>query len=167
LHGVEESRAEVHGRGLPAGAVNDSFVGSADRTHHPVMPSSVRPVAVGVDLVDVPEVRRAVETFGDRYLRRLFTPGEIAYCERSLDPAPHLAARLAAKEAVIKVLRVDDLQPPWTSIEVLRQPAGWCTINLSGEAARQAADRNIGEFTLSLSHEGDFAIAFVVATPAA
>ncbi len=137
------------------------------RVHHPAIPSSVSPVAVGVDLVDVPKVRRDLEEFGEQYLRRLFTPAEIAYCEQSRDPAPHLAARLAAKEAVIKVLGVDDLQPPWTSIEVLRRPAGSCAIGLSGEAARLAADRNIGECTLSLSHEGDMAIAFVVATPVA
>lgn len=135
--------------------------------HQPMIPSSVGPVAVGVDLVDVSQVRRALDAFGERYLRRLFTPGEIADCERARDPAPHLAARLAAKEAVIKVLRVDDLQPPWTSIEVCRHPAGWCTISLSGEAARQAANRDIGECTLSLSHEGGQAIAFVVATPVA
>jgi holo-[acyl-carrier protein] synthase len=137
------------------------------RVRHPVIPASVGPVAVGVDLVDVPLVRRSLEEFGERYLRRLFTPGEIAYCERAVDPAPHLAARLAAKEAVIKVLQVDDLQPPWTSIEVVRHPGGWCTLRLTGEAARQAADRNIGEYSLSLSHEGDTAIAFVVATAAA
>jgi holo-[acyl-carrier protein] synthase len=135
-------------------------------THHPMIPVSVKPVAVGVDLVDVREVRRDLQRFGDRYLRRLFTQDEIAYCQRASDSAPHLAARIAAKEAVIKVLRVEDLQPPWTTIEVLREPAGWCTIRLSGEAARQAAERKIGECTLSLSHEGDFAIAFVVAAPA-
>jgi holo-[acyl-carrier protein] synthase len=155
----------VSGRPFPAWKEEDGpdVVG---RVHQPAIPS-VNPVAVGVDLVDVPKVRHALEEFGERYLRRLFTPGEIAYCARSRDPAPHLAARLAAKEAVIKVLGIDDLQPPWTSIEVLRRPAGSCAIGLSGDAARLAADRNIGECTLSLSHEGDLAIAFVVATAAA
>ena len=156
----------MNGRRSPDGD-EDGGPEVVGRVHHPTIPSSVSPVAVGVDLVDVPKVRRDLEAFGERYLRRLFTPAEIAYCEQSRDPAPHLAARLAAKEAVIKVLGVDDLQPPWTSIEVLRQPSGSCAIGLSGEAARLASDRNIGECTLSLSHEGDMAIAFVVATPVA
>lgn len=119
---------------------------------------------VGVDLVEVSEVRRALASFGDRFLHRLFTPSEVADCQRAADPVPHLAARLAAKEATIKALLVEDLQPPWTAIEVRRSASGAPEISLTGEAARQAEENGIACLSLSLSHEGNLAVAFVVAT---
>lgn len=121
----------------------------------------------GVDLVQVSEVRRALASFGERYLRRLFTPGEVDDCRRAADPVPHLAARLAAKEATIKVLGVDDLQPPWTAIEVCRRASGAPELSLTGEAARLAEAQRLAGLSLSLSHEGDLAIAFVIAMPGA
>ena len=100
--------------------------------------------------------------------RPLSTPrlheGRIADCSVSQDLAPHLAARFAAKEATIKALRVDGAQPPWTSMEVRRHQSGWCEMHLSGKAARLAKTRGINQLAVSLSHEGDLAIAVVVAT---
>ena len=112
---------------------------------------------MGIDLTSVAQVRQSLRDFGDRYLHRVFTPTEIADCCASQDPAPHLAARFAAKEATIKALTVEDAQPPWTSIEVRRHPSGWCGIHLTGEAARLAQARGIDRFAVSLSHEGDLA----------
>lgn len=121
-------------------------------------------LAVGLDVASVSAVRRAVETFGDAYLCRIFTPTELADCAISADSAPSLAARFAAKEAVFKVLALDAVQPPWTSIEVVRQPEGSCRLQLTGSAARIAERRGITDLLVSLSHEADLAAAIVVAT---
>ncbi len=127
---------------------------------------SGRVISVGVDLVSVTDVRDSVALFGDRYLRRVFTAGELVECQAWADPVPHLAARFAAKEAVIKALRVEDAQPPWTSMEVRRHPQAGPEIRLTGAAARLAVDRGVGTLSLSLSHEGEMAGAVVVATAA-
>jgi holo-[acyl-carrier protein] synthase len=132
--------------------------------HVPMDPTPGNLVAVGIDLASVSQVRHSLRDFGDQYLQRVFTGREIADCSASHDPAPHLAARFAAKEATIKALMVEDGQPPWTSIEVRRHPSGWCEIHLTGEAARLADERGIDTFAVSLSHEEDLAAAVVVAT---
>ena len=120
-------------------------------------------VAVGVDLADVSEVRRSIDLFGAKYLDRIFTPGEQAQSAESSDPTPHLAARFAAKEATIKVLSVDDAIPPWTSMELKREPSGVSTLHLTGTAARFALEKGIDSVLVTLSHEKDIAIAVVVA----
>ena len=120
-------------------------------------------VAVGVDLAEVSEVQRSIDLFGTQYLDRIFTPGEQAQSAESSDPTPHLAARFAAKEATIKVLSVDDLIPPWTSMELKREPSGGSTLHLTGTAARFALEKGIDSLLVSLSHEKDMAIAVVVA----
>ncbi len=121
-------------------------------------------VGVGVDLTSTTAVRRAIDAFGDDFLRRVFTPGELAECKKAVDPAPRLAARFAAKEAAFKALRVEGTQPAWTSVEVLREPEGWCRLRISGRAAGIAEQRGIGELLVSLTHEDEIAAAVVVAT---
>ena len=108
-------------------------------------------------------MRRSIDNFGAQYLDRIFTRGEQAQCAESFDPTPHFAARFAAKEATIKALAADDPIPPWTSMEVQRQPSGGCTLRLTGRAARIALEKGIDGMLVSLSHEGDMAIAVVVA----
>ena len=131
-------------------------------------PSAANVVSVGVDLVQVSDIRDSVARFGDRYLRRLFTDRELADCSSGGDPIPRLAARYAAKEATVKALRVLDAIPRWTSMEVKRSQAGWCDeMSLHGSAAELAAARGIGHLLVSLSHEQDAAVAVVVATRAA
>jgi holo-[acyl-carrier protein] synthase len=120
-------------------------------------------VAVGVDLAEVSEVQRSIDLFGQRYLNRIFTPREQAQSAESSDPTPHLAARFAAKEATIKVLSVDDAIPPWTSMELKREPSGGPTLHLTGAAARLAFEKRIDSLLVSLSHENDMAIAVVIA----
>jgi holo-[acyl-carrier protein] synthase len=124
-------------------------------------------LSVGIDLVSVTQVRESLREFGDRYLQRVFTTDEITDCSEAEDPAPRFAARFAAKEATIKALKVEGTQPPWTSIQVRRDPSGWCELHLTGEAARLAQERGIEHLALSMSHEGDFATALVVATSGA
>jgi holo-[acyl-carrier protein] synthase len=121
-------------------------------------------VAVGIDLVNVADVRQAVDDLGEPYLRRVFTAHELDYCNQSADPFPHLAARFAAKEAAIKALLVAGAQPAWTSIEVWRDPQGGCELRLTGTAAELASQRGIANLAVSLTHEGDMAAAVVVAS---
>jgi holo-[acyl-carrier protein] synthase len=120
---------------------------------------------VGTDLCSVEQVAESVATFGDRYLRRVYTDQELEYCRR--DPAlsaERLAARFAAKEATVKVLRPRDLRPDWRTIEVRRDPDGWCELSLTGSAARLAHEASIGSLSVSLSHEAGMANAVVIAT---
>jgi holo-[acyl-carrier protein] synthase len=120
----------------------------------------------GIDVTDVATVRGALEEFGLRYTRRVYTDDEVAYCQDASSveqTAERFAARFAAKEAVIKVLRPAAARPPWTSIEVVRHADGWCEVALSGSAARMASDAGIAELSISLSHEGGMAVASAVA----
>jgi holo-[acyl-carrier protein] synthase len=120
------------------------------------------PVKVGVDVTSIAEVADAVATFGDRYLRRLFTAQEIDSCGAP-SRAESLAARFAAKEAVLKVLEPTGARPPWRDIEVVRGGSGACRIRLHRRAASLAADRGVGAMSVSLSHEAGVAVAVVAA----
>lgn len=117
---------------------------------------------VGVDVASIAEVGRSIERFGSRYLDEVFTPREVESCGGPRAVAS-LAARFAAKEATIKVLRPGGEQLPWRSIEIRRHPDGWCEIELSGRAAELAASAAISHFAVSLTHEGTVAVAVVIA----
>lgn len=120
-------------------------------------------LSVGVDLVDIAEVARSVRHFGDLYLRRVFTEHEISCCQGPPEVAAgSLAARFAAKEATLKVLRPDGARPDWRTIEVVRLPSGACKLRLRGSAARLAVERGLGPFALSMTHEAGLAAAVVV-----
>lgn len=121
-------------------------------------------LVVGVDLVNIGDVTRSIAQFGDRYVRRLFTDGEITYCESEPRLAPaRFAARFAAKEATMKVLRVRGTDPvDWRFIEVLRSPDGWCDIVLHDVAIAMAEREGISGLALSMSHEGEYATATVI-----
>ena len=113
---------------------------------------------VGVDLVQVSRIAASVATFGERFVERVFTPAEAAYATTP----ERLAARFAAKEAVKKALELDGVA--WRDIEVARRASGACDVVLHG-AARAAADAmGARELALSMSHEGDYATAMVVAS---
>jgi holo-[acyl-carrier protein] synthase len=119
---------------------------------------------VGVDVASVSAVSRSIDQFGDRYLRRIFTPLERANCAGLGGPmAEKLAARFAAKEACIKILRPDGQQINWQSIEVRREHDDSCSIDLSGDAAELALRSGINDLAVALSHEGDVAVAVVFA----
>jgi holo-[acyl-carrier protein] synthase len=111
-------------------------------------------LGVGIDLVDVPRVAGMLERFGERALRRILTPGEIAYVTSMARPETHVAARVAAKEAVFKALQVfpgaDAVS--WQHLEVVRQESGRPTIALHGLAAELAGRHGPWTIHLSLSH---------------
>lgn len=119
---------------------------------------------VGIDLTTAQDVRDAITRHGEAYLARIFTSGERADCG---DDPTRLAARFAAKEAAIKVLRppaTDAL--PWTDIAVVRLPDGHVELSLTGLAARSAAAQGLQDFAVSLTHEAGAACAVVMATTA-
>lgn len=121
-------------------------------------------VRVGVDVTEIAEVAASLAHFGDRYRRRLFTEHELESCPEPPElAAPGLAARFAAKEAALKVLRPTGARPSWRSIEVRRHAGGWCDLRLHGEAARLARDQGIHDLAVSLTHEAGIAAAVVVA----
>ncbi len=121
-------------------------------------------IRVGVDLCATADVARAVEHFGDRYLQRLYTPAELAYCEAGGSQRfERLAARFAAKEATLKALRPADDGVNWQSIEVHHQAAGWCEVRLSGALADLARREGVQGLALSVTHEQGLAAAVVVA----
>lgn len=122
-------------------------------------------VHVGVDVTAVDEVADSVRRMGDRYVRRLFTDHEVTSSRGTGQVrAESLAARFAAKEATVKVLRPDGSRPPWKDIEVWRRQDGSCELRLHGSAAALAARRGIGHLSVSLSHEAGVAVAVVAAT---
>jgi holo-[acyl-carrier protein] synthase len=121
---------------------------------------------VGIDLVMVSRVEASLARFGERFLRRVFTDGEIAYATS----APHataerLAARFAAKEATIKALDLAERNVGigWRQIEVHREDSGKCRLILHGAARAAADDAGVAELSLSLTHEGDYSAAVVLA----
>jgi len=124
-------------------------------------------VRVGIDLVSVETVRASVETHADHYLQRVYTDRELADCRGADGLELHrLAARFAAKEAAMKVLRVREEAVPWRSIEVRRDDAGWAELALSGAAAELAAAAGVRELAVSLTHEREWASAVVIAETA-
>jgi len=121
-------------------------------------------IATGTDIVSVARVTGLIETGGDRFLRRWFTDAEIDYCSAMARPALHFAARLAAKEAVVKALRAPSGGPvPWRSIEIGHDGAGAPTVRLAGTVLETARSTGIGPLQVSLSHCDEYAVAVAVA----
>ena len=122
-----------------------------------------RVVGVGTDLVEVPRLRAALDRT-PALVHRLFTPGEQSRCGRHDDPLPHLAARFAAKEAVMKALGKGMSAMAFTDIEVTSDAGGAPGIRLSGRARQVADGRGVTTVLVSLTHTGDLAQAHAVAT---
>ncbi|MFQ5802466.1 MAG: holo-ACP synthase [Candidatus Methylomirabilales bacterium] len=122
-------------------------------------------VAVGTDLVSIPRMQAALARYRDRLCRRLYTPEEMAEGAGRPFPEVHLASRFAAKEAVLKALGTGWGEGiAWREVEVVGVRGRPPQVRLTGRAQLVAEERGIHHFHLSLSHEGDYALAFVVAT---
>jgi holo-[acyl-carrier protein] synthase len=122
-------------------------------------------LSVGVDVVEMERLQRAIDRFGDRFLARIYTAEELVYARGRV---PELAARFAAKEAVSKALGVGMRHISrqgigWHEVEVLSDLRGKPLLRLSGRAAKLAEAQGLREWAVSLSHERDRALAFVVA----
>jgi len=120
-------------------------------------------VGLGTDLAEIPRIERSIERFGDRFLERIFTPAEIAYCRRKKSSAESFAARFAAKEAGAKALGTGiSFGVGWHDFEVRRAPSGKPSLHLTGRAAELAARLRVTGINLSLTHTGTLALAVVV-----
>jgi holo-[acyl-carrier protein] synthase len=115
---------------------------------------------IGIDIVEIPRIRRMIEQWGAQFLDKVFTEEEQRYCLSRPDPAQHFAARFAAKEAFSKAIGTGwNLGWRWREVEIARQESGGAGLKLSGRTAVRFGTSSIH---LSLSHAGDFAIAMVV-----
>ncbi|MES2635080.1 MAG: holo-ACP synthase [Pseudomonadota bacterium] len=121
-------------------------------------------VRLGFDLVQVSQIAESICAFGSRFTDRFFTMGELQYSQRG-SRDERLAARFAAKEAVIKALALSEAGIDWREIEVVQLPQGGCELALHGRVAQLAAARGVTDraLSLSLSHDGDYAGAVVCA----
>jgi len=120
-------------------------------------------VGTGIDIAEVPRIRDSIARFGERFLHRVFTDGEIRYCDSKANRVERYAARFAAKEAAMKALGTGwNRGVRWRDIEVVRQPGGRPTIAFRGKAAEFAAQLGAKNVSLSLSHTQEQAIASVI-----
>lgn len=113
----------------------------------------------GVDIVEVTRIKSAVKKWGGRFLNKIFTKRELAYCKTKGAPEQHLAARFAAKEAVYKAFGGDGKTPIlWTDIEILNEKNGKPKVVLKGSAKRLKEKRQISNVVVSLSHTKNYAV---------
>jgi holo-[acyl-carrier protein] synthase len=119
-------------------------------------------IGLGFDATDIPRIAEVLERYGDRFLHRIFTAGEIAYCTRRRNPAPHLAARFAAKEAGMKALGTGHSRGVlWKDLEVVRV-SGPPQLRLHGGAAARAERMGVRSSLLTLTHSDALAMAQVL-----
>lgn len=118
---------------------------------------------VGIDLVAIKRMEKAIERWGERFKNKIFTPEEIAYCQKKKRPALSFAARFAAKEAFAKALGVGLRRGiRWQDIEVARGPLGRPILRVQGQAQEICQQERIKNFFLSLTHDQDYAGAIVI-----
>jgi holo-[acyl-carrier protein] synthase len=122
-------------------------------------------IGLGTDLIEIERIAHSVERFGEAFLQRVFTPGEIAYCQRKKkNAAESLAARFAAKEAGAKALGTGISRGvSWLEFEVRRLPGERPELYLSGRAEEVAKALGIRRISLTLAHSRGLSIAVVVA----
>ena len=116
---------------------------------------------IGIDLVETGRIDRLMARYGERFLRRVYSPAEREYCGGRV---ASLAARWAAKEAVVKALGCGFGQVCWTDIEVLNDAQGAPYLHLRGQALAQAQALGLTEWAVSLSHTAHYAVAFALAS---
>jgi len=120
-------------------------------------------LGVGTDLVDVARIRSALERHGDRFLRRLYTEEEIAYCRKNRDPLPFFAARFAAKEAASKAFGTGIARGfGWKTFSVAHNEHGAPLAVLDVAGKKLLAERGATDLLVSLTHTGSMAQAIVL-----
>jgi holo-[acyl-carrier protein] synthase len=119
-------------------------------------------IGIGLDATDIPRITKTIERYGDRFLRRIFTDGEVAYCTRRREPAVHFAGRFAAKEAAMKALGTGHSHGVlWRDVEVVRR-GGPPQLQLHGGAARRFAAMGARSSLLTITHSEALAVAEVL-----
>jgi holo-[acyl-carrier protein] synthase len=125
-------------------------------------------IGIGVDLVECARIQHSLDRFGDRFLHRVFTDGEIEYSMSMKFPARHLAARFAAKEAVSKAFGTGiGKAMGWRDLDVRKKPSGEPYLVFAGEAEQLAQTRGVASALITLSHTDNHAMAMVVLEGAA
>ena len=120
-------------------------------------------IGIGVDLVECARIQHSLDRFGDRFLRRVFTEGEISYATSMKFPARHLAARFAAKEAVSKAFGTGiGSNMGWRDIDVHKKPSGEPFLVLTGGAEELAKMHGVTKALITLSHTDQHAMAMIV-----
>lgn len=120
-------------------------------------------LGVGVDLVECARIEHSLERFKERFLHRVFTAGEIEYCQSMKYPARHFAARFAAKEAASKAFGTGiGKAMGWRDIDIRREGSGQPYVVLEGGAQKLATERGVSAVWVSLSHTDHHAVATVV-----
>lgn len=113
---------------------------------------------IGVDIIEITRIEAVINRWGKTFLERVFTPAEL----KLYNNAPSLAARFAAKEAVLKALGACDKGISWQEIEILAENNGKPHVSLTGKAKLEADACQISKVNISLSHSRDYAVAFIV-----
>lgn len=120
-------------------------------------------VGTGIDIAEVPRIAQSIARFGERFLRRVYTEGEIRYCDSKANRVERYAARFAAKEAAMKALGTGwNHGVRWRDVEVTRLPGGRPTMTFHGKAAEFAVRLGAMHVALSLTHTSEQAIAQVI-----
>ena len=120
-------------------------------------------VGTGVDLAEVERIQHSIERYGERFVKRVYTPGEIAYVERKANKYERYAARFAAKEAGMKAIGTGWRRGVrWQDFEVANLPSGKPTLRLHGVAAEVAARLGVKHISLSMAHTAQQGMAFVI-----
>ena len=123
----------------------------------------MRIIGIGIDLVDCNRIQNSIDRFGDRFLKRVFTAGEIAYSNSMKFPARHFAARFAAKEALSKAFGTGiGKSMGWRDLDVQKKESGEPFVVLSGAAERMANEREVERIWISLSHTDNSGMATIV-----
>ena len=123
----------------------------------------MRIIGIGIDLVDCARIENSIERFGDRFLKRIFTEGEIAYSQSMKFPARHLAARFAAKEALSKAFGTGiGKSMGWRDLDVQKKESGEPFVVLSGGAEKMAQARGVAKVWISLSHTEQTGMATII-----
>ena len=120
-------------------------------------------IGTGIDLVEIERIEHSIERYGERFLHRVYTESEIAYCRRKRSSAESFAARFAAKEAGAKALGTGISRGvSWQEFQVERLPGGRPTLTLRGRARLLATELGVTRIALSLTHTGSLAMATVM-----
>jgi holo-[acyl-carrier protein] synthase len=120
-------------------------------------------LGTGIDIIEVSRIQNSYEKFGDRFLKRILRPDEIAYCFRYRRPAPFFAARFAAKEAISKAFGTGiGAQLGWQDMEISRHPSGQPYVTLHGVGLELVRRLQAKQIHLSLSHTAQHAAAVAV-----